>query len=78
MKVEDVEKIFKFTPNTEAQDKAIAKVYECAGILAAAITKCVPPQHGDQALMQLAGLVTLCRQGIEVEKVESRPVLVTH
>jgi len=73
----EVAKLFTFTPNTPDQDASIAEVYEAAAKLAETISKNVPPKHAQQATLQLAGIVTLCRQGVEVESVEQRPMLVT-
>lgn len=77
MKFDDVGKLFEFTPNTQQQDDSITLVYESARALARTIVNCVPDAHAKQALTQLAQAVVLCRQGIEVERVESKPRLVT-
>jgi len=77
MKIDDVKMMFSFKPNTAAQDESIAAIYEAARGLAEAIAKHVPPKHAQQAVLQLAGTVTLCRQGIEVEPAEEqKPLLV--
>jgi hypothetical protein len=73
---EDIRKLFTYAPNTPEQDAALEKVYEAAQNLALAISKHVPQKHANQGLMQLAGLITLCRQGVEVEVVEEKPMLV--
>ncbi len=67
MKFADVEKLFEFAPNTQEQDDSIALVYSAARILAKTIVNAVPEQHAKQALAQLAQVVVICRQGIEVE-----------
>lgn len=67
MKFADVENLFIFVPNTQLQDDSIAVVYEAARALARAIVNRVPEQHAKQALAQLAQVVVICRQGIEVE-----------
>jgi len=76
MTSDDLKPLFTFTPNTVEQDKSIEAVYTAARALAETIAKNVPQKHAQQAVLQLAGIVTLCRQGIEVEAVEHRPLLV--
>ena len=74
---EDLKPLFTFTPNTAEQDQSIEAVYVAARALAETIAKHVPPQHGQKAILQVAGIVTLCRQGIEVEPMEQpKPLLV--
>jgi hypothetical protein len=52
-------------------------VYAAAKVLAETIVNNVPSKHAQQGILQLGGLVTLCRQGIEVEPAEAhKPLLV--
>ena len=70
MKAEDVAPLFAFTPNTAEQDASIESVYKAAKVLAETIAENVPTKHAQQAILNLGSLVTLCRQGIEVEPKE--------
>jgi hypothetical protein len=73
----ELERVFTFTPNTREQDESLAAVYAAAKNLAEVIQKNVPAKHGQQAILQLAQTVQLCRQGIEVEATVHKPLLVT-
>lgn len=76
MDTKQIDKIFSFQEPTREQLEGIAAVYRDAKTLAESILIHVPPQHCKQALLQLSAVASLCRQGIEVEAVEVRPLLV--
>jgi hypothetical protein len=77
MTANEIGPLFTFKPNTAEQDKSIEAVYAAAKVLAETIVNNVPSKHAQQGILQLGGLVTLCRQGIEVEPAEAhKPLLV--
>lgn len=74
---QQIDKVFSFREPTREQLDGIRDVYAAAKFLAETIVLHVPPQHCQQALLQLSGVVSLSRQGIEMEVVQHRPLLVT-
>jgi hypothetical protein len=77
MQLSEVDGFFKFSPNTREQNQGIAAVYEAAQKLAEVIAAFVPDKHAKAALGNLAQVVTMARQGIEIEPVPQEKRLYT-
>ena len=71
-----IDRVFKFHPNTPDQDEDLEEVYRQAHRLAEAIRDRVSGKHAEQAIMQLLGVVGTCRNAIELEPRQAKPILV--
>ena len=72
MTANEIAPLFTFKPNTAEQDKSIEAVYAAAKVLAETIVNNVPAKHAQQGILQLGGLVTLCRR--ESKSSQPKPI----
>jgi hypothetical protein len=74
----EIERMFTFRELTVDQQNALHSIHVMAGKLAKEINRSIPPQHAQQAILQLAGMVNLCRQGVHTEYNQAeKPILVS-
>jgi len=76
----DIVKVFTFNPLTEEQEADLAELHLAAQTLATTIYKVVHPGQAQQAIGQLAALISQCRTSIELQPRagESKLKLVTN
>lgn len=75
MDQETLDRVFKYRKNTDEQDEDLTAVYRDAKQLAETIQRCVSPKYAEMALGQLAGVLGVCRNAIESDPRQSKPIL---
>lgn len=76
MDMETLDRVFRFHPNTSDQDADLEELYKQAHRLASAIHERVDARHAEQALGQLAGVLSICRNAVELAPRQVKPTLV--
>ena len=69
------DRMFRYRPNTEDQDADLNAIYRDARQLAETIQRCVDSKYTDQALMQLAGILSSCRTAVEMSPRQEKPLV---
>jgi hypothetical protein len=71
----DLDRVFKYRPNTPEQDQDLTAVYRDAKQLAETIGRCVDEKYAQQAIAQLVGVLSLCRNAIETAPRQEKPLV---
>lgn len=69
------ETIFTHHPLTPDQEEDLEELFRQGKRFASAIRERVDPKYQDQALMQLAGILSSCRTAIEVTPRQMKPLV---
>lgn len=75
MNSSDLDRVFRFIPNTPDQDADLNAVFRDARQLAETISRCVDEKYGQQAIAQLVGVLSMCRTAIETSPRQSKPLV---
>lgn len=75
MNSSDLDRVFRYVPNTPDQDDDLTAVYRDARQLAETISRCVDPKYGQQAIGQLVGVLSMCRTAIETSPRQAKPLV---
>lgn len=76
MDQDTLDRVFRFRPNTSGQNADLEEVYKQAYRLASSIRELVDERYAEQALGQLAGVLSTCRNAIELSPRQEKPMLV--
>lgn len=71
----DIDRVFKYHPNTPEQDADLNAVYRDARCLAETISRCVDEKYAQQAIGQLVGVISMCRTAIESSPRQAKPLV---
>jgi len=71
----DLDRVFRFHPNTPDQDADLTAVYREARQLAETISRCVDDKYAQQAIGQLVAVLSMCRTAIETSPRQMKPLV---
>lgn len=75
MSSDELDRVFRFHPNTPEQDADLQAVYRDARQLAETIGRCVDPKYAQQSIAQLVAILSLCRNAIETAPRQAKPLV---
>ncbi len=75
MSSNDLDRVFRYHPNTPEQNEDIAAVYRDARQLMETIYRCVDEKYAQQAVGQLVAVLSLCRNAIETSPRQAKPLV---